>query len=971
MNFSKLIPLTILLCLIMPGVGATGADLINLTSGANWLVANGADSTQITVQVLDGNGTPLMDCAVALHVDPVFGRLTPATVTTGASGAAVTTFTTNKTSGVAMITARAGAVETTFAQKIDHDLPPYQISRLVYEPEVTAGDTTTITLGLADRHGNPVDNRKVAETVRFSVGSVNDDAVFIDGGTPVRDLEQAVDDTGNVSVPLRTGRTAGENIVRITVNPGGIERYISIRGMPTGHPAAITASVRPDANPVPYQPADGKSTFTLSFTLFDSWGNPAAGRDIRVGTSLGEDAVLMTNGRGGVAFTYGPKGTTGRVTITATAIDNQSVTTSKTVEFIHTDPVEMLLSASPQSMPSRDVNGNSVSELRAKVMDIKGNPAAGETVEFKIVANSSAPYNQTVDQKLEKVSATTDRDGYAVVKFYPGAFTADRKAPGWDAAAKGTATVRATWENKALGRNATQDITLTWMNYPYLSVETNVSSPRVEVNETVDVTIRLKGDGWALQPDPIDVVLVMDQSGSMSRDNPSRISSAKSAAKTFVSKMNSARDRIGLVSYSTDASCALQLTNNYSRVNSTIDGLNPSGWTATRKALYLAIQEMAARKSPGAVHAVVLMSDGEYNYYGDPLARGKGSDSYQWTDTKTDMYTYFPGLGGSKTEGGGLHTNQSMSVYAAKNNIRLYMISFSNDITENSTTWKTLDTLAGATGGKHYHAVTGDNLTRIYTEIAGELKTEAGVNTAMNLDFGTIQVNDEERAGSEVFTYVHEDEISTAIESWINNEAGHRREIIPRHTRDDTLNWTASSPHLPFDIGTVQLGQTWEATFRLAVLADGNINIFGPGSVITFNGAAELGLPATFITAVPDLNNTGIEHGTLHLTNPRYTSVEVPDFLTAAWDLVYTGSGTVTETVEYSNDGGFSWVRFDTLTADNATTGGVTTLDVRNLPPGEYRVRVHADADDAPYTPPLAFPPIQIGDRQKPYIRLT
>jgi len=241
----------------------------------------------------------------------------------------------------------------------------------------------------------------------------------------------------------------------------------------------------------------------------------------------------------------------------------------------------------------------------------------------------------------------------------------------------------------------------------------------------------------------------------------------------------------------------------------------------------------------------------------------------------------------------------------------------------------------------------------------------------MNLDFGTIQVNDEERAGSEVFTYVHEDEISTAIESWINNEAGHRREIIPRHTRDDTLNWTASSPHLPFDIGTVQLGQTWEATFRLAVLADGNINIFGPGSVITFNGAAELGLPATFITAVPDLNNTGIEHGTLHLTNPRYTSVEVPDFLTAAWDLVYTGSGTVTETVEYSNDGGFSWVRFDTLTADNATTGGVTTLDVRNLPPGEYRVRVHADADDAPYTPPLAFPPIQIGDRQKPYIRLT
>jgi hypothetical protein len=963
MGFRKIIPLMILLCLVVPVVSATDPARINLTGNANWLVANGADSARITVQVLGGNGTPLMDCAVALHVDPVFGRLTPATVTTGASGAAVTTFTTNKTSGVAMITARAGAVETTFAQKIDHDLPPYQISRLVYEPEVTAGDTTTITLGLADQHGNPVDNRKVAETVRFSVGSVNDDAVFIDGGTAVRELEQAVDATGNVPVPLRTGRTAGENIVRITVNPGGIERYISILGLPTGHPAAITASVRPDADPVPYQPADGRSTFTLSFTLFDSWGNPAAGRDIRVNTSLGEDAVLTTNGRGGVAFTYGPKGTTGRVTITATAIDNQSVTTSTTVEFIHTDPVEMLLSANPQSMPSRDVNENSVSELRAKVMDIKGNPVEGETVEFEIISNSSAPYNQTVDQKLERVSATTNSDGYAVVKFYPGAFTTDRDAPGWNASAKGTATVRATWVNRS-GFLVEQPLTLTWMNYPYLSVETNVSSPRVEVNETVDVTIRLKGDGWALQPDPIDVVLVMDQSGSMSRDNPSRISSAKTAAKTFVSEMNPIRDQIGLVSYSTDASCALNLAHDYSSVNSTIDTLNPSGWTATRKALYTAIQEIVAHENPDpdAVHAVILMSDGEYNYYGDPLARGERSSKYDWRTTQNE-YTYFSDLRDDQ---------QNMSVYAAENNTRLYMISFSNDITENSTTWKTMDTLAGATGGKHYHAVTGAALAKIYTEIAGELKTEAGVNTVMNLDFGTIRVNDEDRVGSGVFTYVHEDGISTAIESWIDNKNVQHHEIIPRHTRDDTPNWTASSPHLPFDIGTVQLGQTWEATFRLAVLADGNINIFGTGSVITFNdGVAELDLPATFITAVPDLNNTGIEHGTLHLTNPRYTSVEVPEFLTAAWDLVYTGSGTVTETLEHSNDGGLSWVRFDTLTADNTTTQGVTTLDLRSLPPGEYRVRVHADADDAPYTEPLEFPPIQIGNQQKAYIRLA
>ncbi len=948
MNLLKSIPLVILLGLIIPAAGAT----INLTGDTDWLVADGAGSAELTVQVFDENRTPLSGRTVTLSVDPIFGRISPATVTTGASGTATATFTTNTTNGVAIVTARAEGAQATLEQKIDHDLP-HRIAYLHYDPEVTAGDATTITLGLADRHGNAVDNRRDAEIVRFVIGSVNDDAAFIGEGIPVRELGRTVDATGNVSVPLRTGRIAGENIVRITIQPGDIERYISIRGLPTGHPTAITASVRPDDNPIPYQPADRKSTFTVSFTLFDAWGNPAAGRGLQVSTSLGEDETLTTNGRGEAVFTYGPKDTTGRVTITATATDNQSVTASKTVEFIHTDPVDMLLSANPQSMPSWDVDHTSRSEVRAKVVDIKGNPVAGETVKFEITSSTSTPFNQTTEPKLERQSAITDEDGYATTPFYPGTFTTDRRAPGWSAAAKGTATIQATW------RDATRDITLTWLNYPYLSVETSVSSPRVNVLDTVDVTVRLKGDGWALRPDPIDVVLVMDRSGSMSRDSPtSRISSAKKAAKTFVSYMDPTRDRIGLVPYSTDASCTIKLTDEHSRVNSTIDNLKASGWTATRKALYIAIQEMVARKNPDAVHAVILMSDGEYNYYGDPLARGTEIYDHVWQKTQNN----YTGL--SVPESG----QQNMALYAAENGIRLYMISFSDDIAEGSATWETMDTLAEVTGGKHSHAATGDDLARIYIEIAGILKTEAGVNTAMCLDFSTIRVNDEDRVGSEIFTYVP----ATTIESWIEDETG-RHTIIPRYTRDDTPNWTASSPNLSFDIGTIRLGQTWEATFRLRTLAGGNANVFGSRSIITFNdGAAELGLPVTLITAVPDLTDTGLGYGALHLTNPRYTCPEpVQNVLTTAWDITYTGFGTVTETVEYSGDGGLSWIRFDTLTADNTTTGGTAALLVRNLPPGEYRIRVRASADDAPYIQPLEFPPIQVGEREKAYIRIS
>ena len=105
MDFRKISVLMIPLCLIVPVVSATGPDQIILSSDADWLVANGADSTAITVEVIDGNGTPLKDCVVALHVDPGFGRLTSETVVTGASGTAAATFTTGITSGVAVITA--------------------------------------------------------------------------------------------------------------------------------------------------------------------------------------------------------------------------------------------------------------------------------------------------------------------------------------------------------------------------------------------------------------------------------------------------------------------------------------------------------------------------------------------------------------------------------------------------------------------------------------------------------------------------------------------------------------------------------------------------------------------------------------------------------------------------------------------------------------------------------------------------
>ena len=200
------------------------------------------------------------------------------------------------------------------------------------------------------------------------------------------------------------------------------------------------------------------------------------------------------------------------------------MTNTTEVEFTSTEPVKMVGSASPQTMASRDRNPDVVSVLRAKVMDIKGNPVDGEKVTFTIDTESinvgesdsdGDPYLGGVVGQNEIKTITTD--GSATVHFHPGSFA--KPEAGEAASAKGNVTVRAKWGD------VESPIELTWVNYPYLSVETFVSDDKISVNSTDEhttnmtyVTIRVKGDGYAMEPDPIDAVLVIDRSGSMAWD---------------------------------------------------------------------------------------------------------------------------------------------------------------------------------------------------------------------------------------------------------------------------------------------------------------------------------------------------------------------------------------------------------------------------------------------------------------------
>jgi len=1013
--------------------GALIPDNITLSTDTPWLTAGSGGSSTVTVLVTNGtSATPVPGAGVDLTVDSAYGSISPVHVVMGSDGKATATFRHGTRSGTATITATVSHEELNESltgiceQQIDH-ATPHRIANTLYEPKVTAGGTTEIVVRMVDKYGNVVDGRNVAEEVTFMVGSPSG---LLDGASLVEELSVPVDNAGNVTATLRVDTMAGENIVYIQPPRPILSDMISITGV-GGLPSSITQFVAPSSGSVP---ADGKTEVSFTYTLLDEYGNPTAGHGLWVNATLlrlnqpdeQESRLLNTNSLGQVMITYGPEDSVGRAIVTAAAAANPGVSVSKEIEFTSTDPVNMLLSASPQSMPSRDVKGDSVSQIRAKVMDERGNPVGGETVTFAIVSTNCTPYFQTMEPELAATSGETDGDGYAIVEFRPGAFTTDRDDPRWSDTATGTATVRATWGN------ISRDIVLTWKNYPYLSVETEVSPETVAVNDTVDVTIRLKGDGWALQPDPIDVVLVIDRSGSMKYDiarnsgsSNERMAAAQAAANDFVDQMDTSRDRVALVSFAFDATLDQGLTSDPDEIKRAINKLSPDGATNMRMAYYTAIKYLKENGRPDAVKAVILMGDGDWNYHGSPLAKGIGyadnnryltsdwysspywaplsgyrwsGSSYSFSSEKYEWYHDLPGPKGdanvlreldrgdwydtkekkwvrirpdSWTCDNGQYTNQNMSVYANSggetNKVKIYSIGFASNLD-----WRVerdLSILSSATGGRYVWAGNEDDLRRVYTEIAGELRTEAGVDTKLDIAFENVEVNERFESGADVFDYVHETGVSTTVESWVDNETG-RRVVTPKHTIDQTDDWN-DDHNLHFDIGTVRLGQTWETTFRLAVKTEGNINVFGPGSTISFNnGTDSLALPDTFITAYP-LNNTGLDFRSLEISNLRFTGVEpVTEFLPVAWDLNYTGLYTVTEDLFYSNNNGYSWVKFDTRHATNTTTHDTSTLDVRGLPAGKYIIRVTGYAPDTGDSSAWLDQEVVVGTNRSAYIQI-
>lgn len=1032
-------------------------DQVSWSRSKEWVVANGADTCSVTLEIGNYSNSSMNGYLVQFSLDnQIFGTFNPTSAYT-VNNKTSTTFTTKYKSGTVNVTGtvffkvndtdpneipQSRSWETEI--KIDHDNPLQMVSYQV-PSEATVGSLIPLIIKYSDQWGNPIDNRRYPEETYFYVSSSNGTPIFENVTPPGPAATIQNDNLGNFTAWLRVSSTPGTNIVQ--VHPfGGLlsDRYFFIEAIANSPPVTIEQYFNPDGylgNP-PKQYADGISLFQIIYTLRDQYGNGVRNSPIHISTTIpGEETVVYTNSVGQAMLTYGPKTSIGRISLTATSQTNTSVTCSKEVMFISQEAVDMQFTAIPENMPSRDVEGWEPGELRAKVIDENGNPVEGELVTFSMGTPTYAGiYNVTMQPNLSATTALSDIDGYAIVDFLPGAFTTFWGDLNFSATATGSVPVTAYWENVTRNLSAIHTITVYWKNYPYLSLETSVYPQTVNVTDTVDVLIKLKGDGWALQPNPIDVVLCTDRSGSMLYNTSDgikddRMVHAMAAGNIFNSQMSPIRDRVGLVSFgdntatggwanltptkywstnynrwrwafTTDygvygswywvskdgyyecdycgssycdnydtnsvhqqyvnahypgnkryygtsefASVDLNMTFDRSTVNYTINMMVPAGGTPMREGLYRSVKMILDNPRSKAIKAILLLSDGAWNTGGNPEG-GTGTAS-------------FPEIG-----------TGSVINWANSSGIKIFTVALGNESWE--SLHPQLQSYALKTGGKFYWARDATSLTDIYTDIAGELKTEAGVNTQVDLNFENIEVNYEVLAMNstfKVFDYVpnnptstnvhHYNETTTFLNTWINQS-------------DQWYN--ATKPyHLEFNAGTIKLGQVWEARYTLRVLTDGNINIFGPGSTITFNnGEATLLLPKTYITGVPGMVTTGVNTSVLNVTNTASGNATVGgiEYMVWTWDRFYSGTFNVTEKYYISNDNWMQKILVGSaeLTPAQANQPGEFRYPAYLLPPGEILFKVEASALDSPGPvtgpPPPPIPPGTEPDPGTYYIKI-
>ncbi len=184
---------------------------------------------------------------------------------------------------------------------------------------------------------------------------------------------------------------------------------------------------------------------------------------------------------------------------------------------------------------------------------------------------------------------------------------------------------------------------------------------------------------WKQTKKPVDLVVVMDISGSMGGD---KITSARSSLMQFIRKLDD-RDRLEIITFSTDIttlSSLSELGGKRQQVLDSVSGIFEGGDTKLFDATLQAYQELQQNGDPKHIRSVVVLTDGRDN---------------SSTSSQADILNK---INAAQGEGG--------------NSIKLFTIAFGSDADKT-----VLQKIADPTGGKEYDS-SPTTIQSIYDDIA-------------------------------------------------------------------------------------------------------------------------------------------------------------------------------------------------------------------------------------------------------------
>ncbi|MBT8508392.1 hypothetical protein AZH53_08245 [Methanomicrobiaceae archaeon CYW5] len=434
-----------------------------------------------------------------------------------------------------------------------------------FADEVQVTQTLPITVLMEDMYGNTINN-ETGDTVDFWVST--EGTGFVDGATISQHVNVPFSADGECIVTFQSSTIAGPAIILVDPGQGSyLKRLVVIDMVAERIASDITAYIVTVPHyPVLYEcPADGSSYFDMSYLVRDQYGNPISDYQVDFSTTLGETKTIFTNDNGLGRLEYGRRIALGNVTATAVA---GTITHEQELIFTAGMGTDFAVSTNPNNLPSGDVDPSARIAVQARVFNDYGTGVAGETVTFWINSGTIwSSNNMTTDPGISLtgesgwthtsvLTATTDVNGYATVYFKGGSFPV-RGEEDFDPFCRGSCTITAMWNSESKVSPL-----ITWRNYPYLRVETEVSEVQVAPGDTLNVSIRLIGDGnELLSHNPIDVVLCLDRGEDMliteDKTGRDRMELAREAAMYLVGGgttgeigLTPGMDRVALISYS-------------------------------------------------------------------------------------------------------------------------------------------------------------------------------------------------------------------------------------------------------------------------------------------------------------------------------------------------------------------------------------------------------------------------------------